>query len=65
MKDLRDIIRAGGYTEGDNTSKSLDDLRIFTSDTGKMSLYPDEASAPKSGAPWPHCPSSGCPRRSP
>lgn len=50
MKDLRDIIRAGGYTEGDNTDKSIDDLRIFTSDTGEKKLYPDEESAPKSGA---------------
>lgn len=50
MKDLRDIIRAGGYTEGDNTDKSIDDLRIFTSDTGEKKLYPNEESAPESGA---------------
>lgn len=51
IKDLRDIIRAGGSTEGETGSKGINNLQVFTEeDTGKQSLYPDANSIPDSGA---------------
>lgn len=48
IKDLRDIIRAGGSTEGETGSKGINNLQIFTRDDGKQTLYPNLESAPSS-----------------
>lgn len=51
IKDLRDIIRAGGSTEGENGSNGIDNLQVFTEeDTGKQTLYPSVDALPDSGA---------------
>ena len=47
--DLKSIIDAGGYVDANNSSNKIEDLRIFTSDSGNKSLYTDGSNMHPSG----------------
>lgn len=50
VKDIRQIIEAGGSIEGDKGSEGTKNLYVYTTDTGKKTLYSNESQLPKTNA---------------